>query len=253
MLWINNGELYRSIQHGNSACVARYHELYRVYGVQVIISQETYDVHDLRVFQNHLYVVSTGTNKIISLSESAEVIKRWKFTGRGDAWHLNCLDDWDGRLVASAFGKFSAPHEWKPDSREQGIVLDLETGQTLWDGLSQPHIPRVDEFGNRLICDSETQRLLVKMKDGVTKEVMFEGYPRGLAWSEEYLHSLSGPARSSLALWPAKLRLDSTNLCPTALGTAVASRPCSLATEVYRRFLGQDFHMLDDDVFARRP
>ena len=44
-----------------------------------------------------------------------------------------------------------------------------------------------------------------------------------------------------------------SSLCPEASGTAVAPRTCSVATEVNRQFLGQDFHLLDDDAFHGAP
>jgi hypothetical protein len=65
--------------------------------------------------------------------------------------------------------------------------------------------------------------------------------------------SLSGPAQSSLALRPVALRLDSSNLCPEASRLAVARRTRSVATEAYHQFLGQDFHLLDDDAFHGAP
>ena len=40
-----------------------------------------------------------------------------------------------------------------------------------------------------------------------------------------------------------------SSLCPEASGTAVTPRTCSVATQVNRQLLGQDFHLLDDDAF----
>jgi hypothetical protein len=55
---------------------------------------------------------------------------------------------------------------------------------------------------------------------------------------------------SSLALRPVTLQLDSLEPRPEASSVAIAPHVCSVATEVYHQFLGQDFHLLDDDAFT---
>jgi hypothetical protein len=46
-----------------------------------------------------------------------------------------------------------------------------------------------------------------------------------------------------------QIRLSRT-LCPEASTAAVTHHACSVATEVYHQFLGQDFHLLDDDALT---
>ena len=49
---------------------------------------------------------------------------------------------------------------------------------------------------------------------------------------------------------PSRCDSTSSNLCPEASPAAVAHRGCSVATEAYHQFLGQDLHLLDDDAFT---
>jgi len=156
------------------------------------------EAHDVRLFQNQLYVVSTGTNEVASLTASGKILESWRFPGGGDAWHLNSLDEWNERIVACAFGKFSHHRGFLGNSTEAGIVFDLQSQQILWDGLSKPHTPRVDDRGWKYICDSERERLLVDRGEGQLSEVKFpRTFPRGLAISDQFIYvGLSVPRNS---------------------------------------------------------
>ena len=57
--------------------------------------------------------------------------------------------------------------------------------------------------------------------------------------------SLSGPAQSSRVLRPVVLQLDFLEPFPEASSVAIARHVCSVATEVYHQFLGQDLHLRD--------
>jgi len=63
--------------------------------------------------------------------------------------------------------------------------------------------------------------------------------------------SLSGPAQSSLALWPAKLQPDFLGLLSGRLRTAQLPKPLApVATGVYHQLPGQDFHLQDISAFT---
>ena len=54
-------------------------------------------------------------------------------------------------------------------------------------------------------------------------------------------------------LRPVTLQFDLIEPCSEASAAAVARRVGSVATEGYRKFLGQDLHLLDDDAFHGAP
>ena len=153
-----------------------------------IVNTEIGDIHDIRYFNGELLAVSTVTNEICVVAQTGELKDRWRFPGCGDAWHLNCLDSWNGKLVVSAFGKFDWHRQWKKNYKGEGIIVDVKTHEVLWQGLSQPHSPRMLPDGTKCVCDSQAQKLLVD-RDGEIKAVTFpDKYPRGLSFGKENLY-----------------------------------------------------------------
>ncbi len=159
------------------------------------------DIHDILIHNEDLYVVSTGTNEILSISSSldGEISKRWPFSGCGESWHLNCLGVWDDRVVVSAFGQFSYYREYKGNSKLKGIVIDVESKKVLWNQLSTPHNPKMDTNRKRFVCDSQTSKVLMQSGDEPQSELTFDGaFTRGLAFGKEHMYvGLSALRRSS--------------------------------------------------------
>lgn len=155
--------------------------------VDLVFGDELDDPHDL-IFHNEMYyLVSTGTNTVLRISDTGELLEKYVFPGEGDAWHLNCLFVVEGRVIVSAFGEFSEHRGYKGHTIGAGFLFDLETREKIWEGLSQPHSPVVDGE-NIYLCDSETKRLLVRQIDGTESAYEFDGYARGLAVGEKRLY-----------------------------------------------------------------
>lgn len=146
------------------------------------------DVHDILAYDGKLFVVSTGTNEVFELSaDSYEVINRFKFKGKGDAWHLNCLEVYDGSLLLTAFGKFRRHRGYKGKTTGKGIALDLFTGKIILKGLSQPHSPKIID-GKLFMCDSEKKTVeRIDLETESRTSIEFDNYTRGIAFSGEYI------------------------------------------------------------------
>jgi len=183
---LDSGLLVRSVQNPEHMILF----FYTADSVWSIATEQLKQVHDIRHMFGQLYVVSTSTNEVVQLDAAGKVMHRWKFPGEGDAWHLNCLDLWDGRYVISCFGKFEKEREFKGRWKGSGILFDLETEEILWDGLSLPHTPRMDEAGRQYICDSGAHKLLVRDADGSNqREVSFPGaFTRGMAFGKNHIY-----------------------------------------------------------------
>lgn len=140
-----------------------------------------------------LVVVSTLTNAILWLDlERRAVVRTWTAPADepGDAWHLNDLVLHDGRLLASAFGRFGTHRGWAaPGARDgAGIVFDVETGQDVLTGLTCPHDPTPLD-GGWLVCDSASRRLLRMDATGaVERAVDLGGFTRGIAHDAEHVY-----------------------------------------------------------------
>lgn len=185
-IWLEKNLLVRSVQNPEHMILF----FYTPDSVWSLATEQLKQVHDVRFQFGQLYVVSTSTNEVVQLDTTGKVLYRWKFPGEGDAWHLNCLDLWDGRYVISCFGKFGSHREFKGKTKGAGLIFDLETGETIWDGLSVPHSPRMDEQGRQYVCDSGKHRLLVRDADGGNmREVVFPGaFTRGLAFGKNHIY-----------------------------------------------------------------
>jgi hypothetical protein len=147
--------------------------------------RDIWDIHDIYLKDGLLYAVSSGSNEVVLIDiHKGAIVRRWKFPGEHDSWHLNCLDRWNGRMVLSAFGRFHVHREYIGNSRDKGFVMDLESSEVLWDRLTEPHSPR-REGARRYVCDSGTGRLVVAEGRSVIAAVQVQGYPRGLAVLEQ--------------------------------------------------------------------
>ena len=138
------------------------------------------DIHDVLLDGKFCYVVKTDTNEIVKLDEQGREHQRWTLPGERDSWHVNCLARWNGRLVFSAFGDLRLHRQYKAFSRESGFVQDLDTGEKLISGLSQPH-SLLTAGENLLLADSENFEVREYDAQGqLLRSKKLDGYTRGL-------------------------------------------------------------------------
>ena len=186
-LCFHEGKLFRCLQ--NSIDTPLEMIVYAKQRNYSLVLPEIRDVHDILSYDGKLFMVSTGSNEIFEVSaQSFEILDRFKLKGKGDAWHLNCLEVHENRLLVSAFGKFRRHRGYKGRTVKAGIVFDLISGKTLYRGFSQPHSPKI--IDNRLfICDSEQRKIhRIDLKTGARRSIEFENYTRGIAYSDKYIY-----------------------------------------------------------------
>jgi len=157
-------------------------------GIKTIELDKDYiDLHDVLVSGDDIYAVHTETNDVVKYNKNFEEVDRWGLKGELDSAHINCITIYKGRLVASVFGAFSQYREYKKGTKELGLVIDIQTKETLISGLSQPHSLHAD--GNVLyLCNSETNELLIFSDEVLNSRIQLPGYARGLAISEGYIY-----------------------------------------------------------------
>lgn len=139
------------------------------------------DVHDAYVDGKFYYAVSTHSNEIVKLDADGNVERRWTFPGEPDAWHINCLTRWNGRLVFSAFADRFGHEAYKEPPLDVGFVQDLESGERPISGLFQPHslVPDRDRL---LLTNSGAFELHEYDAGGnLLRKAKLDGYTRGVA------------------------------------------------------------------------
>lgn len=184
-LWKDCDRFVRSIYHTDQMILY----VYTSHGTACIANPLFKQVHDVRFQFGQIFAVSTGTNEVVQLDPEGNVSYRWKFPGEQASWHLNCIDIWNGRYVVSCFGRRATPADYKGTWKEQGVVFDLESGDVLWSNLTKPHTPRIDDQGRQYVCDSDTNRLLIRTGSDNVSEIHFPGaFTRGLAFGEKHVY-----------------------------------------------------------------
>jgi acetolactate synthase-1/2/3 large subunit len=159
--------------------------------------------HDVLWNGRELIAVSTATNSVLWISAAGEITRTWQAPGQGDAWHLNCLCLEQGRLLVSAFGRFTRHRDWTEHSAAPlGILFDLESGRDVLTGLVRPHHPRFVD-GGWLVCNSAAQDVVhVEPETGTVRHrLALQGWTRGVALTDDYLFIGESALRRDTGRW----------------------------------------------------
>jgi hypothetical protein len=156
------------------ACVSKY----KLHGVR--------DVHSILVNENSLCVVSTGNEKIVSfqlplvednfISETVYM----PTNDNTDTVHMNSIAMFSNTPHVTMFGA-RVGDRWS--SSRNGSIVNLDTKETLIEGLHHPH-SFVSQKNDWYVCESSLKRVL---KNGTPIIIFDEGYVRGLAVNDEYI------------------------------------------------------------------
>lgn len=138
------------------------------------------DIHDVYLDDDSIYLVATSNNEIVKFDSYGKELKRWIFPGENDAFHINSLVRWNGKIVFSAFGEFAEHRGYKGKTEKSGFVQDLLNEKRLITGLSQPH-SLVPIGQNLLLANSEYKELLEFGPSGnLVRTLTLDGYTRGI-------------------------------------------------------------------------
>lgn len=150
------------------------------------LSDNPLDLHDILLDGTRFWSVASQLNAISCLEHDKEV-GRWAYSPEPDSWHVNCLVRHDGRMLASAFGRFDITRGYKGNSRGSGEVFDVKTGETIISGLSQPH-SLVSNEGALWLCNSEIGEVHSYLNGKREHCLQIPGYTRGLAIEGDHIY-----------------------------------------------------------------
>jgi hypothetical protein len=146
------------------------------------------DLHDALIDGGLCYVISTHGNEVVRFDSDGVEQRRWTFPGERDAWHINCLARWNGRLVFSAFADRPGHRAYKEPPFDTGFVQDLETGERPITGLSQPH-SLVPDGERLLLANSGESELRAYDRSGaLLRKRHLDGYTRGVAFRDDVVY-----------------------------------------------------------------
>jgi len=151
------------------------------------LSEDAMDIHDVYVHEDRIYIAATEQNSVICFTMDLEKVESWDLPGEHDSSHLNSVVFYEGRILASVFGRFHTNRQYKEGTAGLGQVIDVRSGETYLDGLSQPHSLTVD--GDLLyLCSSEDKQLRVYKGKTLIDTVDLPGYARGIGVSDSTLY-----------------------------------------------------------------
>lgn len=140
---------------------------------------QVHDVHSLLADNEKLYIVSTGTDEVISYEILGDRVINpqvaWKASSTGkDTNHINSIINFDGDLLISAFGPKSGDLN---SSARNGFIYNISKDIRIKENIFHPHTlsAKNDEI---YFCESS----LMYFCSYHEQLLSLDGYSRGIAW-----------------------------------------------------------------------
>ena len=147
-------------------------------------------IHEIEFAQGELWMVATNFSCLATLDAEHSFVPRWKppFISKlvsEDRCHLNglCVIDDEPRYV-TALGETDVSGGWRENKASGGVLIDIESGETVLRELSMPHSPRWHD-GRMWILESGKGTISVADLEAGTVETVAElpGFTRGLLFA----------------------------------------------------------------------
>lgn len=181
------------------------------------------DIHEVAMAAGGgLVFVATRYSCLATLSDTHSFRPIWKppFVSRlmgDDRCHLNgmALENGVARYV-TACGRSDEVEGWRARRGDGGLLIRMEDGAAIAEGLSMPHSPRVHEGAIHLLDSGRGYLVRIDAATGRREDIAFcPGFLRGLAIHEGYaLATLSMPRSISFEGLPLQDELDRRNETP---------------------------------------
>lgn len=153
------------------------------------------DIHDIHVGADGRPVfVATRFNCLATLAEHGSFQPVWRppFIDRiaaEDRCHLNGMaTDDDGRpAYVTCVGATNVAEGWREHRRDGGVVIDVQSGETVTSGVSMPHSPRLHRGRLWLLQTGTGEFGHVDLATGAFEPICFlPGFARGVTFVGDY-------------------------------------------------------------------
>jgi uncharacterized protein (TIGR03032 family) len=146
-------------------------------------------IHEMAWVGDELWFVNTAFSCLATRSDVNSFEPRWrpKFIDKllpGDCCHLNGLATRDGRIrYVTALGETNDPGGWRAGKRNGGVLIDVDSRETIARGLSMPHSPRWYRNQLWLLESGDGSFGTVDLSSGKYHAIaQLPGFTRGLAF-----------------------------------------------------------------------
>ena len=144
-------------------------------------------IHEIAFAQNELWICATNFSCLGTLDAHHSFLPRWKppFISElvpDDRCHLNGMAVIDDTVrYVTALGETDEKGGWRENKASGGILIDVESGETVLSGLSMPHSPRWHD-GCLWLLESGTGAFSVADLDTGEVETVTQlpGFTRGM-------------------------------------------------------------------------
>jgi uncharacterized protein (TIGR03032 family) len=147
-------------------------------------------IHEIAFAQGELWIAATNFSCLATVDAEHSFVPRWKppfisQLANEDRCHLNGLCVIDDKVkYVTALGETDVAGGWRENKASGGILIDVESGETVLQGLSMPHSPRWHD-GRLWVLESGKGTLSVADLNEGTVETVAElpGFTRGLLFA----------------------------------------------------------------------
>jgi len=152
------------------------------------------DIHEMGFSNdNELWLVNTKMSCLCTVDINHSIVPVWRppfISGYDltDRCHLNGLAMRDGKpAFVSALGTTDTPAGWRDNKAFGGMIMNVDTGKMIAQGLSMPHSPRWYR-GKLWVLESGAGQLITIDETTGDKNIVAEvpGFCRGIDFIERY-------------------------------------------------------------------
>lgn len=157
------------------------------------------NVHEIGFGNDSVWIVNTRFSCLAGMSESQSFEARWRpdFVTDlvpEDRCHLNGLAMQSGRPRAvTALAVSDTAGGWRSEKRTGGVLIDVDSGERILEGLSMPHSPRCHADSLWVLNSGAGEMLRIDRSGRAETICRLSGYTRGLAFVGD--HALVGLSR----------------------------------------------------------
>jgi uncharacterized protein (TIGR03032 family) len=147
-------------------------------------------IHEIAYVGGELWLAATAFSCLGTLDAEHSFVPRWRppfisELAAGDRCHLNGIAVVNGKpRYVTALGETDEAGGWRADKASGGIVIDVESGETILRGLCMPHSPRWHDDRLFLLESGKGSLAAADVETGEVETLAeLPGFTRGLAFS----------------------------------------------------------------------